>query len=245
MKKIYRGIWADKLENGQELPVGGSIFNDELTTKIYLDFDFFNKKLENYSNPEKMSIGYKESEAPLKDWLSKINSDFDPYLFFVTKNVQKKVERLLEIDKTKETRAVDRMLKIEKGKRKLTDLIGTSMCAEQSALGKYLLQNILKEGYFSSYMGGVESFDPKAYLENHSFIIIKDPKEKTYIFDIARPNHRNDLQRILNPKVPFNYNLFKNTKNLVVESEEVFRKDKDYFGVGNTLSDEAPKIISF
>lgn len=243
MKKIYRGIWADKLEDAEELPVGGSIFDDELKTKIYLDFNSFKNQLENYSDPEKISKGYKESEGVIKDWLSKINSDFDPYLFFVTKNIQKKVENLLKVDKTKEPRAVDRMLKIEEGKRKLTDLIGMSMCSERSALGQYLLQNVLKEGYSSSYMGGVETLNPKEYLENHSFIVIKDPKEKTYIFDIARPNHINDLQRILNPKVPFNYNLFKNTKNLVVESEEVFRKDKDYFGVGNPLENETPKII--
>ncbi|MDD4111359.1 MAG: hypothetical protein PHS54_07490 [Clostridia bacterium] len=136
MKKIYRGIWADKLKDKEELPVGGSIFDDELKTKIYLDFNSFKNQLENYSNPERISKGYKESEEAIKDWLSKINSDFDPYLFFVTKNVQKKVERLLEVDKTKETSTVDRMIKIEKGKRKLTDLIGTAMCAEQSALGK-------------------------------------------------------------------------------------------------------------
>lgn len=33
-------------------------------------------------------------------------------------------------------------------------------------------------------------------------------------------------------------------KNLLIESEEIFTKEKDYFGVGDPMSDEVPKIMT-
>ena len=41
LKHIHRGIWADRLENGQELPVGGSMFSADLTKNVELDFESF------------------------------------------------------------------------------------------------------------------------------------------------------------------------------------------------------------
>ena len=48
-KFIYRGIWADRLSPGQKLPVGGSLFDKNLSTKLELDFDYFEDDLENFT----------------------------------------------------------------------------------------------------------------------------------------------------------------------------------------------------
>ena len=78
MKKIYRGIWVNRLENRQELPVGGSIFSDELTTKLTLDFDSFNGQLDNYRSPQKISELYTQNRQAVTDWLSQVGSKIDP-----------------------------------------------------------------------------------------------------------------------------------------------------------------------
>lgn len=45
MREIHRGIWAEHLGDGQELPLGGSLFSKELTTKLELDLAAFDEQL--------------------------------------------------------------------------------------------------------------------------------------------------------------------------------------------------------
>ena len=45
MREIHRGIWAERLVDGQELPLGGSLFSKELTTKLELDLATFDEQL--------------------------------------------------------------------------------------------------------------------------------------------------------------------------------------------------------
>jgi len=244
MKKIYRGIWADKLENRQELPVGGSIFSDELTIKLILDFDNFNGQLDNYCSPQKVSEIYTQNKQAVTDWLSKVGSKIDPYLFFVTNTVQRKVQDLMNVKHESPPNDLERQAKFKDNKATLTDLKGIAMCAEQASLGQYLLQNILLVFPSTSYMSGVEARDPFADLGNHSFIVMKNPASKTYIFDIARPRSGNNLPRILETDVPFNYELFNKTRNLLVGTTEVLQGGRPYFGVGHPMLEQKPQVIN-
>lgn len=244
MKKIYRGIWADRLESGQELPIGGSIFSDELTTKIILNFDEFNKELDNYHSPQKISEAYEQKYGQsLTDWLSRVSSKIDPYLFFVANTVQRKVQILMGVNPESPPNGLERLAKFQDDKTKLTDLIGVAMCGEQASLGQYLLQNVLQDEYATSYMSGVETRSPSAELGNHSFIVVRDPNSKTYIFDIARPRSGNNMPRILETDVPFTYELFSKTNNLLVGATEVLQGGRLYFGVGNHMIEQEPQVI--
>ena len=83
IKPLYRGIWADKLENTQELPVGGSMFDKKLTTKLKLDFEIFDNELKGFTE-ENLKNVYKQSEKNVIDWLKQIGSnDIDPYEYFL------------------------------------------------------------------------------------------------------------------------------------------------------------------
>lgn len=242
MENLYRGIWANRLENGEELPVGGSMFSDELTTKLILDFDFFEKDIINYKSPEKMNEVYKEKEPRFKKWLNEVGSDIDPYLFFVASTVQNKIQDLLDVDLKNIPDSLERLSKIKKKGSKLSDLIGFSMCAEQSAFGKYLLQDSLSRGYSSSFMEGVEA-STNLNLTDHSFIPIKDKENNTYIFDIARPYSKQNLPKILKTDIPFDYNLLKDNENLLGGATEVLQGNRLYFGVGNPFLSQKPNLF--
>lgn len=243
MKKIYRGIWADRLECGQELPIGGSIFSDELTTRLTLDFDSFNGELDNCHSPQKTSEAYEKHRKSVTDWLFQLGSDVDPYLFFVANTVQRKVQTLMDVKPESPPSDLERKAKFHNDRADLTDLRGVAMCAEQASLGQYLLQNILQEGYSTSYVSGVEAKPCSADLGSHSFIVVRDPTSKTYIFDIARPRSGNNLPRVLETDVPFNYKLFENTKNLLVGATEVLQGGRLYFGVGHPMLEQEPVVI--
>ena len=106
------------------------------------------------------------------------------------------------------------------------------MCAELAALGQHLLQNVLRNGYSSSYMSGVEG-ETSSANGDHSFIVIRAPDLTTYIFDIARPISDQNMPRILRTDVPFTHELFRETNNLLIGATEVLRGGRLYFGLGN------------
>src|SRR3989344_1920903 len=211
MRKLYRGIWADKLELGQELPIGGSIFGDELTIKLILDFDSFNGQLENYHSPDKLSKAYEQNKESVESWLTQNGSKADPYLFFVANSVQRKVQMLMQVNPHRLVDSFERFNRFKKDRARLTDLRGLALCAEQSAFGQYLLQNVLEKGYSSSYMGGVVSQDQD----------LKNSTPKTLIFDIARPHSKNNFPRILETDVPFSYELFDGKQDFTIGATEV------------------------
>lgn len=242
-KKLYRGIWADYLEDGEDLPVGGSIFSDELTTKIILDFSSFKGQLDSFRSPQKLSELFVQNKPALIDWLSKVGSKIDPYIFFIANHIQIKVQALLDVDVKNPPMDLKRRTRFQNDVAKLSDLKGLSMCAEQASLGKYLLQNVLEKEYTSYYVSGVEMQSKSNELFNHSFIVIKTQTSKTYIFDIARPLSGNNLPRILETDVPFTYELFLNSKNKLVGATEVLKGGRLYFGVGNPMLDDEPQII--
>jgi hypothetical protein len=239
--KIYRGIWANKLNNGEELGVGGSIFSEELTTKLKLDFESFDPDLQN-ATEEKMRAQFEEKGEALKAWLDSINSDVDPYIFGIAMGIQAKIDALLEVKTGEEENPAleERQNAYFVGTPTLSGLKGKSACAERAALAQYVLQ---KMGVSSSYMSGVSTSNPEdGRLEDHSFVVI-DHEGTNLIFDIARPRSGNRLPRLLKPVTPFSSQTFEGTDNLLIEAEEVLQKGKLYFGVGHQMSDSDRKII--
>jgi hypothetical protein len=118
---------------------------------------------------------------------------------------------------------------------KLSNLKGKTACAERAALGQYLLQ---RSGIESFYVSGVTMQDVKdddESPEDHSFIVFNHPSKSnsTLIFDIARPRSQNDLPRVLETDVPFDYDLLKDEEELFIGATEVLQGGRLWFGVGD------------
>ena len=64
-RKFYRGVWIEHLENGDELPIGGHLLSDELSTKLKLDFDAFEDSLLNYKSPKDITEAYVKNKDGL------------------------------------------------------------------------------------------------------------------------------------------------------------------------------------
>lgn len=237
-KFIYRGIWADRLSSGQKLPVGGSLFDKNLSTKLELDFDYFKDDLENFTEENIRKI-YEQNKESIINWLEQIGSDIDPYTYFTLYQVQQKMQKLLEADQNSNSSQSER-LKMYQGENapKLSELKGKTQCAERAAMGQYLLQ---KAGVKSSYVSGItmeDARDEDDFPDDHSFIVLDNPakEDSTLIFDIARPRSQHNVPRVLETAVPFNYELLKDKEKLLVAAKEVLQGAELYFGVGETTS---------
>lgn len=237
-KSIHRGVWAERLKDGQELPIGGLLFSNDLTTKLELDFGFFETSGFTEENIHK---AYEKSKGAIVDWLKKCGSGVDPYIYFVCFNAQKKVDDLLKTN-TKEGVSIDRRMAFGGDKiPKLSELVGKTECAERAALGQFLLQ---KAGLKSVYMSGVSMDDAKdqdEYAIAHSFIVVEqvDRTDETFIFDIARPHQGNNnekIARVLKTEAPLTYDLFKGEEELLVAADDVLQQSKLWFGVGEPVN---------
>lgn len=244
-KPLFRGVWAEQLKDGDRLPVGGSLFSDELTSVLELDFATFEPELSNI-DPERLRALFEERRASVEEWLEKVKPKhkIDPYLFFLCLNLQNKVEALLEVV-GKDVDGFQRQLLYGKEKAPtLSRLRGKAMCAERAALGQYLLK---KAGVDSAYVGGAEmadAADREEYPSPHSFIVIPDPTDAsvTYIFDIARPRSQNHLPRILKTDVPMTADLLSGKGELFVRAKEVLQGGELWFGVGAPVSGDHERI---
>lgn len=237
LKEVYRGVWAESLVDGQELPVGGSLFSKELNIKLKLDFEAFEKELKDFTEEDIEKL-YKQRKESVKSWLEKVGSDVDPRTFFICYLVQQKIHKLLEVDPSNpyelDWLAREKMY-TDKEPPKLSEFKGKSACAERAALGQYLLQ---KAGVKSAYVSGITMQDPKnteEFPDDHSFIVLENPDkpESTLIFDIARPFSQHNLPRILETDVPFTYDLLKDKRELLVGATEVLQGGRLWFGVGD------------
>lgn len=244
IKLLHRGIWAEKLSDGQELPLGGSMFSNELSIKLELDFKNFEDQLNKFTK-ENIESEYAKSKDSVIEWLNKIGSNVDPYIYFVCWQTQQKVFNLLEADPKKPSDSWARKQAYSEGKvPKLSELKGKSECGERAALGQYLLQ---KAGVDTAYMSGItmaDANDRKEYPEDHSFIVLKNPKnsEETLIFDIARPRHQYNLPRVLKTDAPFTHELLKDKEELLVRATEVLQGGKLWFGVGDPVAGQHESI---
>lgn len=245
IKPLYRGVWADFLHNNQELPLGGSVFGHELTTKLDLDFDSFTEQTKGFTQENLKDI-YQQSEDSIKNWLQNIGSDIDPYTYFICSQIQRKTDQLLLVDPANPTKSSERQ-KMYYGKNipKLSEMKGKTQCGERAALGQYLLQKIGAESAYVSGLAMEDIQDTDEYPEDHSFIVLKHPtnNNSSLIFDIARPHHQHHIPRVLETEVPFTYNLLKDKESLLVGATEVLQGGQLYYGVGEIVAGYHQTVI--
>lgn len=231
-KPLHRGVWADKLTPGQELPMGGSLFSNDLTLKLKLDFNAFEQQIDKF-NEQNIKLVWEKSKDNVLEWLNQIGSNIDPYTYFVCYQVQKKMQTLLKVNY--DSKDFVRKEIYSKEPPMLSELKGTTACGEQAALSQFLMQ---RSGLESSYVSGItmnNALDEDEFPEEHSFLSLPHPvkADKGLIFDVARPltaNH--DIPRVIETAVPFTYDLLKNKEDFLVEGKDVLQGEKLYFGVG-------------
>ena len=235
LKPLYRGVWADQLQDGMDLPMGGSLLHDRMTLKLRLDFATFEPQLERWTT-ENVRALYEKNKDGLKEWLKAMGSDMDPYTFHVCVLVQKKMQVLLDVNLPEETvNAVARDKHYsEEQAPKLSELKGKTMCGERAAMGQYLLQRI---GLKSAYVGGItmeNARDGDEYPEGHSYLVVQDMTDNvsSYVFDIARPRSQHNLPRVLQTDVPITWDLLKGQSDLLVRTQEVLQGGEWWYGVG-------------
>ena len=241
LKTLYKGIWADHLENGQLLSVGGSIFRPDLNLKLELDFESFSDQLMS-AVPERLEEVFQETgEGAIVEYLEKLKSDIDPRLFYACLQVQRKVNDLLEIESQQPQSGRERSnLYDEENPPKLSQLVGKTQCAERAALGQFILQKLNVD---SSYMSGIVMDDPddnEEYPENHSFLAVRK-NGKCYVFDIAR-SHKGEIPRMFEMQSEFQCELFENTKDILACGEDIFSHHKSWFGVGDATAGKHQKV---
>lgn len=241
--ELYRGVWADKLDAGQMLPVGGSIFSKEMTTFLELDFDAFEKDLSTLNPQRLQEVLELTGKDSIVEYLDKLKSDIDPLLFFACLQAQKKMAGILKTTDAEPGNSFERMKKYGgETAPKLSELIGKTECAERAAMGQYVLQKI---GIQSSYMSGIVMNNPEdneECPESHSFLVVKDGNQKQYVFDIARP-HNNEIPRIYSLKQEINEETFKNQEDLLIEGDDIFTHAKLWLGVGDPAAGHHSKMI--
>ncbi|OGL98160.1 hypothetical protein A2318_01440 [Candidatus Uhrbacteria bacterium RIFOXYB2_FULL_45_11] len=234
-KKLFRGVWTDTLNDNEALPVGGSLINDEVTTRLELDFKTLDIGLEQL-NPEEIRAKFELRKEDLLKWLDDAKSDVDPFTFFVCVQIQQYVNRLLEIDAAHPTNPAEReAIYRQKTTPKLSELKGQSACAERAALAQYLFQ---KAGVKSAYMSGITTRDASRKMESpidHSFLILENPThpDRSYVYDVARPREtQSGLPRVLETATTFSPKQFEGKTDLLIESKEVLHGGKLWYGIG-------------
>jgi hypothetical protein len=234
LRPLHRGIWADRLTDGQKLPVGGHVFGQEMTTMLELDFKSFESELGNF-NRKKIDALFAKYQEEVRQQLKDAKANIDPYLFFILCHVQTTMDQLLASEQKENFDQAGReKLYQDQSIPKLSQFKGKAACAERAALGQYLLQKL---GIESSYVSGLTMRDPKdeeELPEDHSYLVLPDLKDPdtTYIFDIARPNPQHNLPRLLKTSQPFIYNLIAGKKGYLVKTADNLDDLTLWFGVG-------------
>lgn len=232
---LFRGVWADTLNDNDTLPVGGTLLNNEITKQLELDFKTLDVGLEQL-NPEEIRAKFEQRKGDILKWLDDAKSDVDPFTFFVCVQIQQYIHRLLEIDAAHPTNPAEReAIYRQKTTPKLSELKGQSACAERAALAQYLFQ---KAGVKSAYMSGITTRDASRKMESpidHSFLILENPKhpDRSYVYDVARPREtQHGLPRILETAVAITPKQLEGKTNLLIESKEVLHGGKLWYGIG-------------
>lgn len=233
-RTLYRGVWADKIKDGDTLPVGGSIFSDELDIMLDIDTAWMDQETEGFTNERINEVFAASNREKFEKWAGEnnINVDLDLDTLHRLYQVQMKMRKLLKVgDESVARERKDLYLKDRRAK--LSDFIGRSECAEQAAVGKLLLDKL---GVKSTLMEGVHVDSKDDYPSDHSFLIVDDPQgEGSLIFDIARPKASVDgFPRILRSDKKIDYSIFEGKNNYVIPVKDIYSGTTLYYGVGHS-----------
>lgn len=236
LQPLFRGVWANGLHDGQELPLGASIFSDRLdgSVKLYLDFETFDSELGGFTE-ENIRQFFEDNKELYLEYLHdhNIDEDVDPYMHFACFQVQKKVEQLLDVDPVKKTNAFERNQMYAGNMPKLSEMKGKTMCGERAALAQYILRKI---GVESAYVSGVTASGERGdNMEDHSYIVIVDAQnpDNTFVFDVARPHEGSGVPAIYKTDERFDYDSVYGKEEYLIGGTEVLIQNRVYFGVGD------------
>lgn len=218
-----------KIGNNDAIPIGGNIFNNELTTSVVADFDRFEGL---FGEMQKRAAGY--NIEGLRRWLQTsgidVNEKLFASLFAFTQAMEAQYPRKPSEQATPREEAYARA---SNGKVKLSEVFENSnaACAEIAAIAQYYLQ---RQGVQSSFFNGEVLWEKDhEFAEPHSFILIRDGKRR-YIFDPANPTDttQGKFPSIYIPKANFDEEVRKNEKKYVTATNLISKRDA-YYGVGN------------
>lgn len=232
IRPLYRGAWADKMKDGDRIPVGGNILSDESTVSLVIDTSWLDNKAQSFTR-ERIDEVYKSTnEKIFTEWIEKHGIKIDPKLFNDLFMVQTKMKEVLEVGKEPVSKARGDHY-FSRGNPKLSEFIGKSECAEQVAVGKLLLDKL---GIPSALMCGVRLDKKTNDPSDHAFLILDDPQsDGSLIFDIARPKASIEgFPRILRTNKKLEYSTFEGNNNYMVPAQDVYNGTTFYYGVGHS-----------
>ncbi len=235
IKPLYRGVWADKVKEGDLLPVVFGEDNETATSFLEVDTSWMDSKIEAFTRERIDELYKSESGQALEKWVKGNGFKIDPELYNALFYVQMKMKQLLTVSDKQNTESERDKLYFSKDIVKLSELVGRAYCAERAVVGKLLLDKI---GIKSSLMGGVH-VDGKNYGRGaHAFLILDDPDgDGSLVFDIGRQIPSNDEgftpPRILRSEKKLEYSTFEGKENYVVPAKNIFEDTTYYYGVGN------------
>ena len=229
---LYRGVWADRIKDGDQIPVGGSIFSDELDIIMEVDTEWLKDKTVNFTREKLDELYNSDNGQLLKKWVEDNGIKVDPMILHHLLYVQNKMRALLEVGD--ESVAVARKdLYLSQRRAKLSEFVGQSECAEQAVVGKLLLDKI---GIKSTFMEGVHVDSKESDPFDHSFLVLDDLSgEGSLIFDIARPKASvSGYPRILRSEKKLDPTVFEGKNNYVVPAVDIYNGSNIYYGVGHS-----------
>lgn len=236
IKPLFRGVWAEQINNGDEIPVGGHILEDQLDVVMEVDTDWMEDGTQTFTR-ERVDDFFRERNGDkFKKMVEDKGINLDPETLHMLVQVQSKTRALLGV--SNKSVAGERHSQYYATKRaKLSDFVDKSECAEQAVVGKLLLDKI---GVHSVLMEGVHVDGKEADANDHTFLVLDDSQgDGSLIFDIARPKASLDgLPRVLRTDRKLDYPTFQDKKNYVVPAKDVYNGTTLYYGVGR------PSLIS-
>lgn len=232
IKPLYRGLWAEEIEEGDTIPVGGSIFSDDLDIMLEVDTSWMAEKADKFTKERVDEVYESKNKAIFEPWIETNGIKIDAETFHKLLQVQTVARQLLKVgDESVAKQRKDMYL--SGNKAKLSDFVGNSECAEQAVVGKMLLDKL---GIKSTFMEGVhvdgKDFDPN----DHAFLLLEDTQgDGSLIFDISRPKASvSGYPRILRTKDKIEYSTFEGKNNYVVPAVDIYNGTTLYYGVGHS-----------
>ena len=212
-KLFGRSLKISSIEDGDAIPVGGSMFSNEVDTMMVCDFG---KLAEFYEKVDGVveQLTDKTRQEKLKLWLEKNDTNIDPELFtqLTAFNQVYKHEFVKEKGEVEKQRR-DLYLADNEKEATLSEILQKSSpkCAEIAALAQHFLQ---KEDIPSTYINGDVLRDEEIeFSSDHSYLIIEDDG-KQYIYDPSNPlpSESGPMPNVLRTEVDFKEEITKGEK---------------------------------
>ena len=217
----------EQIDENDHIPVVGSIFSDQLSIEIQLDFSSVQSLF-----GEMRNTADKINHAKLDQWLRSLAIPINEGLFSVLYAFTKIWEKWYP--ENPERSVARQRLYEEMGRTiRLSDILAENAaeCAEIAAVAKYYLQ---MESVYSKYISGEVLWEKSCeFAEEHSFLLIATDRV-SYIYDPTNPTAttQGNVPSIFTTMVDFAKETSKGRKRFVT-AHNILDGKEAYFGVNN------------